>query len=401
MADFDFERLRRFPDLEADNLFAVDASDRLILDEARAAIASAPDKVVVIGDRYGALTLGAAAQHNAWGIRVHQDVLSGQQALAHNAAAFGLDDRYESFGLEPALLEGARSVLMQLPRSLSQLDETAALIARYADPSVVVYAGGRIKHLSPAMNDVLGRHFDSVMPSLARQKSRVLVARGVRENPELTEYPQREFITELGMWVCAHGGVFSGPKLDIGTRYLLGFLRQMKPDARTAIDLGCGSGILAAALAKSRPGLAVLATDQSAAAVASARATAEANDLPVTVVQDVGLSSQPDSCADLIVLNPPFHVGSAVHAGIALSLFEDAARVLKPGGELWTVYNSHLAYRSALTRTVGPTRLVGQNPKFTVTVSTFGAGAPGRPQIEQNDNRNTRETNVSHSDSIA
>jgi hypothetical protein len=31
MPDFSFDRLRRYPDVEADNLFAVDASDRLIL----------------------------------------------------------------------------------------------------------------------------------------------------------------------------------------------------------------------------------------------------------------------------------------------------------------------------------------------------------------------------------
>jgi 16S rRNA (guanine1207-N2)-methyltransferase len=233
---------------------------------------------------------------------------------------------------------------------------------------VVVYAGGRVKHLAPAMNEVLGKHFTEVTASLARQKSRVLIARG----PQPTEpaYPQREYHDELGLWVYAHGAAFAGTKLDIGTRYLLSFMRQMKPDARTAIDLGCGTGILASALARSRPGLAVLATDQSAAAVASATATAEANDLNVTVTRDLGLSQQPDACADLIVLNPPFHVGSAVHAGVALTLFDEAARVLKPEGELWTVFNSHLKYRAALMRSIGPTRLVGQNPKVTVTVST-------------------------------
>ncbi|HQG70208.1 MAG TPA: hypothetical protein PK237_07205, partial [Rhodoglobus sp.] len=46
--------LRRWPDVEAPNLHAVDASDRLILDEAAAAIAeSGPGEVVVIGDAYG------------------------------------------------------------------------------------------------------------------------------------------------------------------------------------------------------------------------------------------------------------------------------------------------------------------------------------------------------------
>ena len=369
-ADFDFDALRRFPDVEADNLFAVDASDRLILDEAQQALAEHPSAVVVIGDRYGALTLGAAALHGAHGIRVFQDALSGEFALGHNAAAADLDDRFENHELGPELLAGARVVLLQLPRSLNELDEIAATIARHAAPDVVVFAGGRIKHLSQAMNEVLGKHFGSVSATLARQKSRVLVASSPR--PAEGDYPAREFHEELGLWVCAHGGAFAGTKLDIGTRYLLGFLREMKPDARTAVDLGCGTGILAAALARSRPDLAILATDQSWAAVASARATAEANGLPITVSRDIGLSKQPDACADLIVLNPPFHVGSAVHAGVALTLFDEAARVLKPGGELWTVFNSHLKYRAALMRSVGPTRLVGQNPKFTVTVSTQG-----------------------------
>jgi 16S rRNA (guanine1207-N2)-methyltransferase len=368
-AGFDFELLRRFPDVEADNLFAVDASDRLILDEAHAAIESAPSRVVVIGDRYGALALGAAALHGAFDIRVFQDALSGEHALAHNATVVGLEGRFAHHPLEEALLAGAHTVLLQLPRSLAELDEIAGAIARFADPDVVVYAGGRIKHMSPAMNDVLRRHFGVVTSSLARQKSRVLIARGPL--PSEPKYPQREFHDELGLWVCAHGGAFSGTKLDIGTRYLLSFLRQMKTDAATAVDLGCGTGILACALAASRPGLAVLATDQSQWAVDSARATAEANGLPITVMRDLGLASQPDDCADLILLNPPFHIGSAVHAGVALTLFDEAARVLKPGGELWTVFNTHLAYRAALTRSVGPTRLVGQNPKFTVTVSTF------------------------------
>jgi len=33
-----------------------------------------------------------------------------------------------------------------------------------------------------------------------------------------------------------------------------------------------------------------------------------------------------------VVLTPPFHVGTAVHTGIAQRLFADVARVLRPGG---------------------------------------------------------------------
>jgi 16S rRNA (guanine1207-N2)-methyltransferase len=46
--------------------------------------------------------------------------------------------------------------------------------------------------------------------------------------------------------------------------------------------------------------------------------------------------------------------------------------VLRPGGELWTVYNSHLNYRGVVERFVGMTDVVGRNRKFTVTRSVRG-----------------------------
>ncbi|MET0806693.1 MAG: SAM-dependent methyltransferase, partial [Lacisediminihabitans sp.] len=79
------DTLRRYPDLEAPNLVAVDASDRLILDEAAADVAgSRPGTVVTIGDHYGALTLGALAL-GATAVRSYQDSLLGERALANNA----------------------------------------------------------------------------------------------------------------------------------------------------------------------------------------------------------------------------------------------------------------------------------------------------------------------------
>lgn len=378
---FDFDALRRHPDIEANNLFAVDASDRLILDESAPTISGiGPGELVVIGDHYGALTLGAIAFHGASDVRVHQDPLTGELALIANAARTATVG-FEHHELGDSLLRGARVVLLQLPRSLGALDEIAAAIARHAASDVLVVGGGRLKHMSISMNEVLGRHFGDVRASLGRQKSRVITARqpmtvvtdagaGAATALGVPAWPEREWHADIGLWVCAHGGAFAGSKLDIGTRFLLEFLGDMAPDARLAIDLGCGTGILAAALAQSRPQLEVLACDESHAAVASARATAVANGVRFDVMRDAGLSTRADASADLIMLNPPFHTGSTVHAGIALALFTEAARVLRPGGELWTVFNSHLQYRPALTRVVGETRQAGRSDKFTVTVST-------------------------------
>ena len=173
-----------------------------------------------------------------------------------------------------------------------------------------------------------------------------------------------------GITVVAHGAAFAGPVVDIGTRLLLGNL-DAAPRVAEAIDLGCGTGVIAAWLARERPDLHVVATDQSAAAVASARATAAANGVAdrVEVVRDDALSGRRDASAELIVLNPPFHIGHVVHEGIALKLFAEAGRVLAPGGELWAVWNSHLRYRPDLERLVGPTRQIARDRTFTVTAS--------------------------------
>lgn len=360
------DALRRWPDLEGPDLPAADAADRLLLDESAAArTAAAEGTVSVIGDGYGALTLGAAAD-GARGIRVHQDALTGEQALAANAERLGLAGTFVSLPLHPATVAGARLVLLRLPRSLDALRDITGLVAAHAAPDVVVFAGGRIKHMTPAMNEVLRERFDRVDVSHARQKSRLLIARGPRDGRD----PVPARATHDGLVVCAYGGAFAGTAIDIGTRFLLAHL-PAPPDGE-AIDLACGTGAIAATLALRHADLRVYACDQSAAAVASAGATVAANGVAdrVEVVRDDLLRSRADGSASFIALNPPFHVGAAVNEGIAPRMFADAARVLRPGGELWTVWNSALQYRATLERLVGPTRQVARNTKFTVTAST-------------------------------
>ncbi len=378
MSDFDFDSLRRWPDLESPELRAWDTADRLILDEAAAMLGGASldgaslggaslggasldgAEVVVIGDEYGALTLGAL-DRGAARVRVHQDRLSGELALRANGGG-----AYESLPLSAELVAGATLVLLRLPRSLDALDEIAALIAHHASPGVVVIAGGRIKHMSLTMNEVLRRHFGRVDVTHARQKSRGLIAREPLQGPGAE--PRRKFHADLGLWVVATGGVFAGTSIDIGTRALLGSLDGVAP-FESAVDLGCGTGILAAALTRQHPAARVLATDESASAVASAALTAQANQLDVTVSRDDAASALADRSVDLVVLNPPFHTGAAVHSGVSTKLFQAASRILRPGGELWTVFNSHLEYRQTLDRIVGGTRQIERTPKFTVTMS--------------------------------
>lgn len=368
---FPYEVLRRAPDIEGPGLVAVDAADRLILDES--AEARAAGEIVVIGDAYGAIALGAAWD-GCRGIRVHQDALTGERALAANAQTLELTDAIESLpALDADLVRGARVVLLRLPRSLDALRDIAGLIAAHAHPDVVVFAGGRLKHMSVAMNTVLGEYFGRVDVTHARQKSRVLIARGPRAGRD----PVPAAAEVDGLEIRAFGGAFGGARVDIGTRLLLAHLpADVGPTGGQAgdplLDLACGTGVVGAWLATRHRSAAVWSSDQSAAAVASARATAAANGVAerMTVTRDDALSLRPDGSGSFVALNPPFHSGAAVTDQIAPRLFADAARVLRPGGQLWSVWNSPLRYRPALERIVGPTRQVARDAKFTVTVST-------------------------------
>lgn len=383
MSTFPYDELRRWPDLESPELVAVDAADRLLLSELRDAIERDPTllegPLCVVGDTHGALTLGALAELGFTQVRVHQDARSGELALDNNARELAgflpEESSFQHLPLSAELIEGARVVILRLPRGLEQLDQWAALIAGHAAEDVLVLGGGRLKHMTLGMNDVLGKYFEMVEASLAEQKSRVLRARKPMKavaREALTHWPSSQHHPDVDLVVCAEGGVFAGTSIDIGTYDLLAVLDRVSgQQGMRIIDFGCGTGVLATQIAKLRPSATVIASDQSAAAVESAKATVVANGVSdrVSVVRDDGLSAQPDASADLILFNPPFHSGAAVHAGTSLRLFAEAGRVLKPGGELWVVANRHLSYKPALRKLVGETREVRRTPKFTVTRS--------------------------------
>ncbi len=276
-----------------------------------------------------------------------------------------------------------RTVLWRLPRAVAAVEEIAQRVALV--PGVRVFGGGRDKHLTRGMNEVLARSFGEVSASLGRQKCRVL--RASAPAPSGVTYPERARIGELDLDLVVHGGVFGGVRLDQGTRLLLS---ELPDGSGAALDLACGSGLIACTMA--RRGWTVTASDVSAVATWSAAATAEANGLAVDVRRADGVPAPHDGrtpeppvhptdmaigragpgvrdAYDLIACNPPFHKGATKDSSVAFELIEAAGAALRPGGELWVVFNSHLPYLPALREHVGSTRIVTRDRAYTVTCS--------------------------------
>ena len=264
-------------------------------------------------------------------------------------------------------------VLWRLPQALTAIDDYAEFLAEHVGPQTRIIAGGRIKHMTAAQNTVLARHFTDVSASLGRQKSRVLRASGPKKAPK--RWPMRRYLPEVGVTAIAHGNVFNTNRLDDGTRLLLRTLERTigRPLARpgiqtrgAAIDLGCGSGIIATWLAQRD--YVTTAIDISMMALLSTRMTARANGVQVDARRRDGLFGVSPGSIDLIACNPPFHRGPAKDSGPALEWIAQARDVLREGGEMWTVFNSHLPYLPELRR-IGVTTIEARDRHYIVTRS--------------------------------
>lgn len=291
----------------------------------------------------------------------------------HNARVWCDDVRSEALASKTPLVElaetpvkalaGARTVLWRLPRAVGAVDEYAELIALHADPGVRVIAAERDKHLSRSMNIALARSFESVSASLGHRKARALMASGPR--PTGPSWPRTARLDSLAIDVVAHGATFNTNRLDRGTALLASCFDRL-PDAATAIDLGCGSGILATLLA--RRGVRAHALDVAWSATDATSLTAEANGVPMNIERRDGLTGWQHP-VDLIVTNPPFHVRAAKDTSPTRELFDQASRALVDGGELWCVYNAHLPYLPWLRQAIGPTQIIARDRAYVVTRS--------------------------------
>jgi 16S rRNA (guanine1207-N2)-methyltransferase len=129
-------------------------------------------------------------------------------------------------------------------------------------------------------------------------------------------------------------GVFSPDRIDPGTKLLLMELPDLP--AGPVVDVGCGYGPIACAVAARRPGHEMWAVDVNRRARALTAENARRLGL------DVRVAAPEDVPADLrvaaIVSNPPIRIGkAALHELLGTWLDR-----LAPEGRAWLVVNKHL-----------------------------------------------------------
>ncbi len=159
-------------------------------------------------------------------------------------------------------------------------------------------------------------------------------------------------------------GVFSWDHLDEATAILVEHM-----DVRTGdrvLDLGCGYGVLGV-VAASLGAPSVTMVDVDSEAVRSAERSAQANGLAGAraLGSDVA-GAVLEEQFDLVVTNPPFHVGKTTDLSVPIQFIADAYAVLAHGGRLNLVANRTLPYEGAIKHLFGNIEKVHDGRRFKV-----------------------------------
>lgn len=213
------------------------------------------------------------------------------------------------------------------------------------------------------------------------------------ERPSTGSHPRtlRLALPDITVELSTDRGVFSPQHIDTGTRYLLQAAPPPPPDARHLLDLGCGYGPIAVALAVRSPTATVWATEVNRRAVELCRSNAAsagfADRVRVELAPDDDhplTSIPPDVTLDAIYTNPPIRIGKPkLHA-----LLTAALERLRPGGHAYLVVHKHLGSDSLQRWMTGegwPTERLGSRAGYRILEVQAPTGPLARPAHSSSD----------------
>jgi 16S rRNA (guanine1207-N2)-methyltransferase len=151
----------------------------------------------------------------------------------------------------------------------------------------------------------------------------------------------------LGLQLEAEPGVYAAGKSDPGTAFLLERLELNNYTNKRVLDIGCGYGLISlkAALA----GVHVTALDDDLLAVRSTERNAKHLELDIHCIHsDVDSDLPADEVFDLVLMNPPFHIGRQISLEVPRAFIAAAYKHLRRRGKLVFVVNKVIGYEPLL-----------------------------------------------------
>jgi 23S rRNA (guanine1835-N2)-methyltransferase len=371
--------LNRYPRRPRELLQAWDAADELLiayLTELAEADAGrfATQRILILNDSFGAIGCALEALHKGPVVAYTDSFLAAEGARRNS------EGRIQSLSTLAEFQGEFDLVLLRLPKNLSFFEDELLSLRTHLKPGARLICGAMLKHLPKAAFELLEKYMGKTSASLAKKKARLIFSE-FEPTPERlafkSPYPLELRANELGDLgvkglkldkpFLNHSNLFSREKLDIGTRFLLENLPRDLGQS-TVLDLGCGNGIVGIAVRALNPKARVVFTDESRMAVLSAEINYARyfKDGAAAFHWTHSFEKGESESVDGVVCNPPFHHGTTIGDHIATDMFQDAFRVLKPGGWLRVIGNSHLMYQSTLHKLFGNSELAARSAKFVV-----------------------------------
>jgi len=265
-------------------------------------------------------------------------------------------DAFAARGYDCALAPEGRyaASLVCLPRAKPL---ARALIAQAADVTdgTLIVDGDKTDGVESILKDCRRRTQTGAPLSKAHGKIFTLP-----EGAEFADWRGSE--TEIEGGYVTAPGVFSADGIDPGSEWL----SRALPGTLGAhvIDLGAGWGYLAAQVL-GRTAIARLdLVEADHAALACARHNLR--DPRAAFHWADATQWQPDSRADSVIMNPPFHTGRSADPDLGRAFIAAAARMLKPSGTLWLVANRHLPYEATLAHRFKHVEEIAGDTRFKI-----------------------------------
>ncbi|MBL7004608.1 MAG: methyltransferase [Gammaproteobacteria bacterium] len=358
--------IKRVPHRKKETLRAWDAADILLLDALHTQALDLTNGILIVNDYFAALTtsLSQYAPIN-W-----SDSWISHQAMRENLRLNKLQDcGAETLDSVHVVKQKVSVVLIKVPKSMALFEYQLLRLKPLLQEGAVILVAGMVKHMPSKVWSLLEKIVGETNTHRAARKGRVIEVSVDTELPAIENpYPLTWPLEGTDYKLINHANVFAREHLDIGTRFFLKYCPQTDGPVNI-IDLACGNGVIGLMTASKNKEAHVLFTDESYMAIASAKENVKQlhyGDEQFDFHVGDGLHKVKKQSADIILCNPPFHQHHSIGETMALTMFAQAAQVLKKDGALWVVSNRHLGYPEKLSSWFLDVSLVASSKKFVV-----------------------------------
>lgn len=250
--------------------------------------------------------------------------------------------------------------LLKIPKSLELFELFLKQIHNSSNKDTEVVCGFMLKYFSSSFLKIANLYFGEVVQTKAWKKARLLILK--KPKKVIIEKPLINTVLWKEKELQQYYGVFSGDKIDIGTRFLIENLKVNENEIEV-LDLASGNGVLASEVIDLNSNARVTLIDDFNLAIASSKLNIPKGRASFICAENL---ENLEKKFDLVVSNPPFHFEYENNIEISLSLFRGVKDCLKINGRFLLVANAHLNYKTHLEKLFLSVLIVKSNSKFVI-----------------------------------